>query len=89
MQERRPQKKDENMKQSVIDEMDDDLLPEYDLDKLPIVERGPGRFTKSKIVRSNRVQLAPDVAEVFPDEDSVNQALRLLIQARGIGTKAA
>ena len=77
------------MNQNVIDEMDDDLLPEYDLDKLPIVERGPGHYAKSKIVRSNRVQLEPDVAKVFPDEASVNQALRLLIQAREIGTKAA
>jgi hypothetical protein len=63
------------MKENNIHEMDDDLLPEYDFANMPIVKRGPGHFAKSKIIRSNRVQLAPDVAAAFPDEASVNQAL--------------
>ncbi len=73
----------------IADEREDDLLPEYDLDKLPIVERGPGHYSKTKMIRFHSVRLEPDVAKVFPDDASVNQALRLLIQAREIGTKAA
>ena len=68
-------------------ETDDDLLPHYDLDKLPIVKRGPGYSAKTKMVRIHSVALDPDVAKVFPDAASVNQALRLLIQAREIGVK--
>lgn len=68
-------------------EIEADLLPHYDLDKLPIVKRGPGYSAKSKMVRIHTVALDPDIAKVFPDEASVNQALRLLIQAREIGVK--
>lgn len=84
--------KEESMKKKPIkiaNEMEDDLLAEYDLDSLPIVERGPGHYAKSKIIQLHRVTLEPDVAKIFPDDASVNQALRLLIQAREIGTKAA
>lgn len=68
-------------------EVDDDILPHYDFAKMPIIKRGPGYAAKSKMVRIHRVTLEPDVAKAFPDEDSVNQALRLLIQAREIGVK--
>lgn len=68
-------------------EIEDDVLPHYDLDKLPIVKRGPGYGAKGKIVRVHSIRLEPDVAKVFPDDASVNQALRLLIQAREIGVK--
>jgi hypothetical protein len=51
----------------------DDLLPEYDLD---YSKSKPNRFAEkyNKMVR--RVGLAPDVAEEFPTEESVNDALR-------------
>ena len=68
-------------------ELDDDLLPHYDLDKLPIVRRGPRYAAKGKMVRIHTVALDPDIAKVFPDDASVNQALRLLIQAREMGVK--
>ena len=68
-------------------EMDDDILPHYDFAKMPILKRGPGYSAKSKMVRIHTVALDPDIAKVFPDEASVNQALRLLIQARDIGVK--
>ena len=90
--EKRRRVKEESMKKKpikIVNEMEDDLLPEYDLDKLPIIERGPGHYAKSKIVQIHRVTLEPDVAKIFPDDASVNQALRLLIQAREIGVKAA
>jgi hypothetical protein len=52
-----------------------DLRPEYDFRALRVVARGPKRKT-----RSSTVQLAPDVAEVFPDSQSVNEALRFLVR---------
>ena len=53
-----------------------ELRAEYNFRALPIVARGPGR----KEPREITVQLQPDVARTFPDSDSVNQALRLLIR---------
>ena len=56
-------------------EMDDELRPEYDLRSLRVRKLGPGRKSFGGTVR-----LEPDVAEVFPDADSVNEALRFLIR---------
>lgn len=56
-------------------DLEDDLRPEYDLKTLRLVKRGPGR--KALVT----VQLAPDVAEAFPDETAVNEALRFLLRA--------
>ena len=57
--------------------MQNELLPEYDLKKLRTRGVGPGRksFADKPII-----QLEPDVAEVFPDAASVNEALRFLIR---------
>ena len=55
---------------------DDELRPEYDFRTLRVVARGPGR----KIPDAITVNLAPDVAETFPDSNSVNEALRFLIR---------
>jgi len=54
---------------------DDELRPEYDLKKLKVRKLGPGRKSFGDVVR-----LEPDVVEVFPDADSVNEALRSLIR---------
>jgi hypothetical protein len=56
--------------------LDDELRAEYDFRALRVVARGPGRKTPREI----SVLLAPDVAETFPDSDSVNEALRFLIR---------
>jgi hypothetical protein len=56
--------------------VDDELRPEYDFSALRVVARGPGRKTPNEIT----VRLAPDVAETFPDSNSVNEALRFLIR---------
>ena len=55
--------------------MNDELRPEYDLRGLRIRKLGPERKSFCGTVR-----LEPDVAEVFPDADSVNEALRFLIR---------
>ncbi len=53
----------------------DELRPEYDLRSLKVRKLGPGRMSFGDVVR-----LEPDVVEVFPDADSVNEALRSLIR---------
>ena len=54
----------------------EELRPEYDLKSLRVRRLGPGRESFSASV----VRLEPDVAEVFPDAESVNEALRFLIR---------
>jgi ribosomal 50S subunit-associated protein YjgA (DUF615 family) len=56
-------------------EMEDELRPEYDLSALRVRKLGPRRKSFGDVVR-----LEPDVAEAFPDADSVNEALRFLIR---------
>jgi hypothetical protein len=56
----------------------DDMKPEYDL-------RGGvrGKYYKQYMEGTNVVLLDPDVAVVFHDSESVNQALRALIKVAG------
>ena len=55
------------------------MLAEYDFHKM----KGGvcGKFAKKCREGSNIVILSPDVAQVFPTTDEVNQALRTLIKA--------
>ena len=55
-----------------------DLDEEIDLVKLPIVPKG--RYASERRSQTNIIVLAPDVAEVFPNDESVNSALRLVIE---------
>ena len=57
----------------------DELRREYDLSKLTGGVRG--KLVVRYRAGTNLVLLSPDVAEYFPDEQSVNMALRTLIQA--------
>jgi hypothetical protein len=57
----------------------DDLRREYDLSKMNGGIRG--KYTRRYREGTNLVLLSPDVAEHFPDEQSVNKALRTLIHA--------
>jgi len=63
----------------------DDLRSEYDL---PQLRKGGvrGKYADRYWEGTNLVLLAPDVAEVFTDEDAVNEALRLVIQLTKIPT---
>jgi hypothetical protein len=54
----------------------DELRREYDLSKLKGVR---GKYATRYQSGTNLVLLSPDVAEYFPDERSVNSALRKLI----------
>jgi hypothetical protein len=53
---------------------DPDMLEEYDFSK-----GIRGKYTKRYSKGTNVVIIDPDVAEVFPDHESVNDALRSLI----------
>ena len=64
------------MKKKSKTDLDDDLRPEYDFSKMRIVARGP----KRKAPKPKIIHLEPDVAQTFPDDESVNEALRLLIR---------
>jgi hypothetical protein len=57
-------------------EMEDDLRAEYDLKSLRVRRLGSGR----KSFGATTVRLEPDVAEIFPNADAVNEALRFLIR---------
>ena len=65
------------MKKAQKSEDSDDLRPEYDLSKLRGGVRG--KYAERFKAGTNLVLLSPDVAKYFPDERSVNQALRSLI----------
>ena len=59
--------------------MNDELRSEYDLSEL--LEGGVrGKYANRYRQGTNLVLLAPDVAQVFTDEQSVNEALRLVMQ---------
>lgn len=69
------------MKKATDRELEDTLRPEYDLSKLKGGVRG--KYAKRFRQGTNLVLLSPDVARYFPDESSVNAALRSLV---GIAT---
>ena len=58
---------------------DDDLLPEYDLSELKGGVRG--KYLQRYRAGTNLALLAPDIRAAFPTDESVNQALRSLIQS--------
>ena len=53
----------------------DDMRPEYDFSG-----GVRGKFYKEYMKGTNVVLLDPDVAEVFPDSQTVNEVLRVLAQ---------
>ena len=57
----------------------DELRSEYDLTEL--LQGGErGKYANRYGQGTNLVLLAPDVAEVFTDDESVNEALRLVMR---------
>lgn len=58
--------------------LDDDLRPEYDSSVLKGGVRG--KYVQRYRAGTNLVLLTPEVAQAFPDDESVNEALRLLMK---------
>ena len=68
----------ERFMKNIDTKLDDELLPEYDFFQLNGGVRG--KYAQRYQEGTNLVLLAPDVVEAFPNEESVNEALRLLIK---------
>jgi hypothetical protein len=64
--------------QKPSDPEDYELRDEYDLSSMTVVPKG--RFAPERRQGKNLAVLAPDVAEAFPSDEAVNEALRLVIQ---------
>jgi hypothetical protein len=61
-----------------VDELEDELRPEYDFSKMAGGVRG--KYVERYRAGTNLVLLDPDIAKAFPTDASVNEALRLLLQ---------
>ena len=59
-----------------------ELRKEYDLSKMTVLPRG--RFDPKRRVGSNVVLLEPEIAKAFPNDEAVNEALRLILKAAKI-----
>ncbi|MBD1840239.1 hypothetical protein H6F78_22380 [Coleofasciculus sp. FACHB-64] len=57
-------------------EMEDEMRSEYDLKSLRVRKLGSQRKSFGETI----VRLEPDVAEMFPNANAVNEALRFLIK---------
>jgi hypothetical protein len=66
------------MKKEVENEMEDELRPEYDFAQMKGGVRG--KYVERYRSGTNLVLLDSDVAQAFPNDAAVNEALRLLIQ---------
>lgn len=56
----------------------DELREEYDLSKLK--NRVRGKYVERYRQGTNLILLEPEIAKAFPDAESVNSALRMLMQ---------
>jgi hypothetical protein len=65
------------MKKASAKKANDELRPEYHLSRLKGGFRG--KYYRDATAGTNLVLVEPELAEVFPDTESVNRALRLLV----------
>lgn len=65
------------MKKATAKRTNDELRAEYDLSQLKGGVRG--KYYQQAIAGTNLVLVEPELAEVFPNTESVNRALRLLV----------
>jgi hypothetical protein len=68
------------MNEELENELDDDLRPEYDFANMTGGVRG--KYVERYRAGTNIVLLEPDVAAAFPNAESVNTALRELLNRR-------
>lgn len=72
-----------SMRKEPAKKIDDELRAEYDLSQLKGGVRG--KYYKRATAGTNLVLIEPALAKAFPDSDSVNRALRLLLDAASSG----
>ena len=73
------------MKKVTAKRTSDDLRAEYDLSQLKGGVRG--KYYRQATAGTNLVLVEPELAEVFPDAESVNRALRLLADTAEAATE--
>jgi hypothetical protein len=66
------------MKKISAKRINDDLRPEYDLSQLKGGVRG--KYYRQAMAGTNLMLIEPELAEIFPDSESVNRALRFLVE---------
>jgi hypothetical protein len=70
------------------DKMNDELRREYDLGQL--LKAGVrGKYAKRYHAGTNLVLLEPDIRKAFGSEKAVNEALRLVLELRKVGSGKA
>jgi hypothetical protein len=74
------------MKKKAAKKASGELRPEYDLSQLNGAVRG--KYAPAYRKGTNLVLLSPDVARHFPDDQSVNSALRRLIHSKHSAKRA-
>jgi len=73
-----PVQSERHMKKKSKDDKSDDLRPEYDLREL-LKDGVQGKYADRFQEGTNLILLDTDVAEAFPNDEAVNEALRLVI----------
>ena len=66
----------------------DELRPEYDLAGL-LSEGVQGKYAQSYREGTNLALLEPEIAQAFPTDDAVNEALRLVLRLTKVPHAAA
>ena len=75
------------MKKASAKKSDDDLRPEYDLSQLKGGVRG--KYYRQAAAGTNLILIEPELARVFCDAESVNRALRLLVDTAEAAARPA
>lgn len=73
------------MPKGLAETTEDELRPEYDLSQLGRGVRG--KYYRQAKAGTNLVLIEPDLAKAFPDQESVNRALRLLVTTASAATR--
>jgi hypothetical protein len=70
---------EDSMKKESVARRGDDMRKEYDLSKLQGGVRG--KYYRRATAGTNLALIDPDLANMFPDSEAVNRALRVLAEA--------
>ncbi len=73
-----------SMKKELTAKRPDELRPEYDLSRLRGGVRG--KYHRRAAAGTNLVLIEPDLANLFPNSEAVNRALRVLAEAAQAAT---